>query len=190
MTKIILDMAISIDGFISGPGDADVGLYDWYFEPVGSSKDVVDELVAETGAIIMGRNVFGAGPDATGWDETPYDVPHFVVTHQPPDRELTGPVDFHFVTDGIESALRLAREAAGDAWVTLAGGADVAPQYLDAGLIDEIQLHVVPKIVGGGKRLFAGSGVAAMSPPTQWEAVRVVDSPGVTHLLWRAVRAS
>jgi len=189
MTKFILDMAISIDGYISGPGDADVGLYDWYFDPVGSNRDVVDELVAETGAIIMGRNVFGAGPDATGYDDTPYEVPHFVVTHQPPDRELGGPVEFRFVTDGIESALRQAREVAGDKWVTLAGGADVARQYLDAGLIDEILLHVVPKILAAGKRLFAGADVEAASPMTEWETIRVVDSPGVTHLRWRALHA-
>ncbi len=185
MTKVILDMAISIDGYIGGPDDADVGLYDWYFEPVGSNREVVEELVAETGAIILGRNAFGTGEDA-GFDDTPYDVPHFVVTHQPPERALNGPVDFRFVTDGIESALRQARAASGDKWVTLGGGADVARQYLDAGLIDELQLHVVPKILGAGKRLFAATGAA--SPMTEWEAIRVVDSPGVTHLLWRVRR--
>ncbi len=184
MTKFILDMAISIDGYISGPGDADVGLYDWYFDPVGSNRDVVDELVAETGAIIMGRNVFGAGPDATGYDDTPYEVPHFVVTHQPPDRELGGPVDFRFVTDGIESALEQARVAADSKDVSVAGGANVIRQYLKAGSLDEIQIHFVPVLLGGGVRLFDQLGTERI----ELEGTRVIDSPRVTHLRFRVVK--
>lgn len=180
MAKVVLDMAISIDGCIGGPGGADVGLYDWYFDPVGRDREIVDELAERTGAMILGRGAFGTGDDAAGWDDSPYRVPHFVLTHRPPQRRREGPIEFRFVTDGIDSALKQAREASGEAWVTLAGGADVARQYLAAGLVDEVQLHVVPVVVGAGQRLFDGTGGTS-----RWDVARVVEGADVTHLLWR-----
>jgi len=84
MAKVLLDMAISLDGYVGGPDGADVGLYDWYFSPSEVSRPVITELVEATGAIVIGRGAFGAGEDAEGWDDTPYAVPHFVITHHPP----------------------------------------------------------------------------------------------------------
>lgn len=183
MAKVLLDMVISLDGLVSGPGGADGGLHDWYFDPSDASRPVVDELVATSGALLLGRGAYFAGDDAGGWDETPYQVPHVVVTHRPPDPAPTGPVEFVFVTGGIEAAVERAKEAAGDRWVALGGGADVARQCLDAGLVDEVQLHVVPVLLGDGLRLFDRS-------ERSWSLTRtrVVDAPNVTHLRYRVDR--
>ena len=176
-------MAISQDGFVGVPGNDDPGLYDWYFDPSPASRPVVDELVATTGAIVLGRGAFGSGDDAEGWDDTPYAVPHFVVTHRPPDRSSGGPVEFVFVPDGVEAAVDRAREAAGDRYATVGGGADIARQCLAAGLVDEVQLHVVPVLLGAGVPLFDGTG-----PAVGLTKLRAVDAPNVTHLRYRVLR--
>ena len=111
MGKVLLDLAVSLDGYIDGPDGADVGLYDWYAATSGPNADVAAETVATTGAIVVGRGVFGRGDDATGWDETPYEVPHFVVTHRPP-RTAGGPVDFRFV-EGVREAVAARRRRRG-----------------------------------------------------------------------------
>jgi dihydrofolate reductase len=179
MGKVLLDMAVSLDGYIDGPDGADVGLYDWYAEMSGPNANLAAEVVDSTGAIVIGRGAFGRGDDATGWDETPYEVPHFVVTHRPPRAASAGPVDFRFV-EGVREAVTAAREAAGDRYATIGGGADVARQALDLGLVDEVQLHLVPVIVGAGTLLFApGCAGWRLSP------VRVVQTPEVTHLRYR-----
>jgi dihydrofolate reductase len=177
MSGVLLDMAISLDGAISGPDGADVGLYDWYFDPTPVSRPVVDELVATTGAIVMGRGVWGEG-----WDESPYDAPHFVVTHRPLAPVPGGAVDAVAV-EGVRTAVERAREAAGDRWVTVGGGPDVARQCLAEGLVDELQLHVVPIVAGGGRPLFAASG-----PALRLTKLRVVDAPNVTHVRYRVER--
>ena len=180
MAGVLLDMAMSLDGFIGRADETDPGLYDWYFDPPAQSKPVVDELVETTGAIVLGRGAFGTGDDAGGWDDTPYDVTHFVLTHRPPTPAPTGSVNFVFVQEGIHEAIDQARRAAGDRWVTIGGGADIAQQALAAGLVDELQLHVVPKLMGDGIALFGG--VTVDRPMTR---VRVVDSPLVTHVRYR-----
>lgn len=181
---VLLDMAISLDGFIGNDDGSDPGLYDWYFEPSDVSRPVVDELVETTGAIVLGRGAFGLGDDAGGWDDTPYDVPHFVVTHRPPTGRQAGPVDFVFVPEGVTAAIALAQEAAGNRWATIGGGADIARQCLAAGLVDEVQLHVVPLLLGSGVSLFDGLGVAV-----GLSKLRVVDGPVVTHLRYAVGRA-
>ena len=180
MGKVLLDLAISIDGYIDGPDGADVGLYDWYAVGSGPNADLAAETVATTGAIVVGRGVFGRGDDATGWDETPYEVPHFVVTHQPPTGPV-GPVDFRFV-EGVREAVAAAQEAAGDRYATIGGGADVARQAMDLGLVNEVQLHLVPVIVGAGTPLFAPGSAGWQLVP-----IRVVEAPDVTHLRYRVV---
>jgi len=180
MAGVLLDMAISLDGLICGPGGADGGLYDWYFDPSDVSRPVVDELVATTGAIIIGRGAFGTGEDAGGWDDTPYDVPHFVVTHRPPRAVPGRAVEFVFVPDGVPAAIELARQAAGDRYATIGGGADIARQCLAERLVDEVQLHVVPVLLGDGVPLFDRSG-----PGWRLTKTRVVDAPNVTHLRYR-----
>jgi dihydrofolate reductase len=161
---------------------------------VNESARIVEEARENIGASVMGRNMFGppgGGPWGderwTGWwgDDPPYHHPVFVLTHHPRDPvEMKGGTTFHFVTDGIESALDQARRAAGDKDVMLWGGADVAGQYLAAGLVDELELHVVPVLLGGGARLFANVGDAEV----QLEQLRAVEAPGVTHLKYRVVR--
>jgi hypothetical protein len=90
MAKVLMDMAVSLDGYVGGPGGADVGLYDWYFNPSEVSRPVIDELIATTGAIVIGRGAYRTGEEAGGWDDTPYAVPHFVITHHPPQVSSNG----------------------------------------------------------------------------------------------------
>ena len=156
----------------------------------GADSDVVAEHVASIGATIMGRRMYSNGsgpweddPKADGWwgDEPPFRHPVFILTHherEPVAKE--GGTTFNFVTDGIESALDQARDAAGGKDVAIAGGADVAQQYLNAGLIDQVQLHVAPVILGGGRRLMDG-----IDPSIKFKLDRVVDSTTVTHLRYR-----
>ena len=157
-------------------------------------SEVVEDAIAGVGATVMGRRMFsgGAGPweddpkaDAWWGDEPPFHHPVFVLTHHERERVTKeGGTTFTFVTDGIESALEQARAVAGDGDVAVAGGADVAQQYLRAGLLDEIQLHVAPVLLGGGVRLFDGSVPDA---PRALERTRVIESPtGVTHVTYRA----
>lgn len=170
---------MSLDGFIAGPNNQDSGLHDWYFAPTGDATVVIDELLDSIGAMILGKRVFGDQPDGF---ETPYKVPHFVLTHQArPQVEKMG-VTFDFVADGIESALAQAQAAAGEKAICVAGGAETAQQFLRAGLIDELHIHLVSKLLGGGLRLF-GDG-----EPTALERTRVLESPGVTHLWFRVVK--
>jgi dihydrofolate reductase len=174
-----------------------VGLAGWRetHGKTGGERNADDELVRESvarnGAVIMGRRMFSGGsgpweddPNADAWwgDEPPFHMPVFVLTHH--DREplvKEGGTTFYFVTDGIESALEQAREAAGDKDVQISGGADVAQQYLKAGLLEEIQLHVAPVMLGSGTRLFEGIGPEDVKLQTE----EVVESPAVTHIRYR-----
>jgi dihydrofolate reductase len=181
MAKVLLDMAVSLDGFIVGRNDEYGGLYDWYFAAEGSNKRVVEEIVAITGAIIMGRRTFGTGQEQGADTDNPYKVPHFVITHQPPAELPKGEIKYAFVTDGIESALHQAQATiTDDRYVVIAGGADVARQFMQKGLVDEIQFHVVPVLLGGGKRLLDDIRF-------DLEQTRVIEAPGVTHL-WYTVK--
>jgi dihydrofolate reductase len=160
---------------------------------VDESARVVDEARENIGAAVMGRNMFGP-PGGGGWgdgqwrgwwgDDPPYHYPVFVLTHHAREPvEMAGGTTFHFVTDGIASALEQARSAAGGNDVMLWGGADVVNQYLAAGLLDELELHVVPVLLGDGARLFDDLGDAEV----RFEQVRAVEAPGVTHLRYRVV---
>jgi dihydrofolate reductase len=147
--------------------------------------------VASQGAVVMGRRMFSGGagpwesdPKAGGWwgDDPPFRKPVFVVTHHEREPLTRGETTYTFVTSGVKEAVESARAAAGGKDVLIAGGADVAQQALGAGLLDEIQLHVSPLLLGGGARLFGGQSVA------QLELTRVLDSPAVTHLRYRVVK--
>jgi dihydrofolate reductase len=160
---------------------------------VNESARIVEESRENVGAGVMGRNMFGpvhggawGDEQWTGWwgDNPPYHYPVFILTHHPRDPvEMEGGTTFHFVTDGIESALEQAREAAGGKDVMLWGGAHVVQQYLAAGLLDELELHVVPVLLGDGARLFDNLGDAEV----ELKQVRAVEAPGVTHLKYRVV---
>ena len=178
MGKVFVDMAMSLDGFVSGPNGEDGGLHDWYFDPSGNAIRVIDELLHTIGAMILGKRAFGDQPD--GFD-TPYKVPHFVLTHTPRQQVENGGVPFIFVDQGIESALAQAQAAAGEKAVCVAGGASTAQQFLNAGFVDEVQIHLVPILLGDGLRLF--DRIGAM----QLEQTRVLESPDVTHLQFRVI---
>jgi dihydrofolate reductase len=155
-----------------------------------ADAEVVDEAVQGIGAYIMGRKMFGGGDGP--WDESwrgwwgedpPYHTPVFVLTHHPREPlEMQGGTTFHFVTDGIESALEQARAAAGDKDVSIAGGASAVQQYLAAGLLDDLYIHIVPVMLGAGERLLENVGDPKLEP------IKVVDSPAVTHVKYRVVR--
>jgi dihydrofolate reductase len=189
MAKVLLDMAISIDGYICRPDGSDGGLYDWYFAPSEASAPVVAELAETTGAIVVGRGAFGVGEDASGWDDTPYQVKHFVITHRPPTLPKRS-VEFVFVEGDLREIIALAAQEAGDRYVTVGGGADIARQLLAAGLVDELQLHVVPVIFGSGVPLFTSGLFGSDDEIGRWSKIRVVDAPNVTHLRWQLDRVS
>ena len=207
MSKLKLNITMSIDGFVAGPDQSleqplGVGgeeLHDWLVSldaftgegggEVNASTPFAEDILGGAGATIMGRNMFGGGPGPwdeswKGWwgDDPPFHHPVFVLTTHPREPlEMHGGTTFHFVTDGIESALEQARAAAGEKLVSLAGGASVAQQYLAAGLLDEIVVSIVPILLGGGARLFDNV------EDVKLEQVESVEAPGVTHI--RYVRA-
>jgi dihydrofolate reductase len=192
-----------------GLGDGGDRLHEWAFatesfrESHGRSggertpdSDVLEEMLSSPGAFVMGRRMFGGeGPwDNPAWgdgpwegwwgDDPPYHRPVFVITHHEREPLHKSDTTFTFVTDGIESALEQARRAAGDRDIALGGGADVAQQYLDAGLLDELQIHLAPVLLGGGVRLFED-----LDPErVRFEPTRVIHSPAVTHLRYRVVK--
>jgi dihydrofolate reductase len=197
MATVTCDMAMSVDGYVAGLhqrldepfGDGPRGrLHRWMFEQPDRNAAEIAAITA-AGAYVMGRNMFGPGRggwdlDWTGWwgEEPPYHGPVFVLTHHP--REplvMKGGTTITFVTDGIDAALAQARAAAGDRAGAIAGGAATVNQYLAAGLIDELRLHVVPAILGAGERLFTGVG------DTDLEPVSVTGNDLVTHLTYRIV---
>jgi dihydrofolate reductase len=161
---------------------------------VNASSRIMEESREHVGAAVMGRNMFGpvGGGDWgdgqwKGWwgDNPPYHYDVFVVTHHPREPvEMTGGTTYYFVTDGIERALERAKESAGRQDVMLWGGAQIINQYLAAGLLDELELHIVPVLLGAGARLFDNLGGAEI----KLEQVRSVEAPGVTHLKYRIVR--
>jgi dihydrofolate reductase len=206
---VVAELSVSLDGFVAGPetsledplGKGGMELHEWAFrlaawrKPHGLEGGEVDvdsalieeELVA-TGAVVMGRKMFSGGagpwesdPNANGWwgDEPPFHKPVFVVTHHPRTPLRLGETTFTFVTDGVEAAVEQAREAAGAKNVHVSGGADVTQQAIRAGLVDVLDLHVVPLLLGDGRRLFDGL------EPARLEAERVIAAPRATHIRYR-----
>jgi dihydrofolate reductase len=196
MATVTADMSVSLDGFIAGPNDSVERLHEWLYDLASfrqrhgkqggrSNRDseVLDEAFETAGAIVLGRRMFDL---AQGWgDNPPFHMPVFVLTHNARETETKdGGTTFRFVTDGIESALEQARAAAGDQDISVAGGANTVQQYLKAGLLDEIQIHLVPVLLGEGVRLFDHLG----TEQTELERTRVIESPDVTHLRFRVVK--
>jgi dihydrofolate reductase len=206
MGKVRFNVTVSLDGYLAGPNQTEqdplgvggLDLHTWLFNQdawrkthgledgeVNASTRVVEELESGYGAVVMGRNMFGPvrGPwdvDWKGWwgDDPPYHTPVFVLTHHPRDPvEMEGGTTFHFVTDGVESALAQARAVAGEEDVLVAGGASVIQQHLARGLVDEFWLSIVPLLLGDGERLLANIGRSITL-----EQIEVVEAPGVTHL--------
>jgi dihydrofolate reductase len=200
MAKVTADISMSLDGFITGPnddvehplGEGGERLHRWVYElaswrerhglaggKTNRDAEVLEEAFKNVGAFVMGRRMFNHGEKPWG-DNPPFHAPVFVVTQ---DQSKTlgkeGGTTFSFVTDGVESALEQAKAAAAGKDVSVAGGANIVQQVLKAGLLDEIQVHLVPVTLGGGRRLFEKLGTMEL------EAARVIESPGVTHLRYR-----
>jgi dihydrofolate reductase len=160
---------------------------------VNASTAFAERLFENVGAAIMGRNMFGGGPGPwsagepwDGWwgEDPPYHMPVFVLTHHPRETlVLQGGTSFTFVTDGMDAALAQAREAAGGQDISITGGADTCRQFLRAGLVDRLTIHLVPVLLGSGEALLDGVG-----PDVRLELIGVTDAPGVTHLEYRVVR--
>jgi dihydrofolate reductase len=194
MASITADPGISLDGFMAGPGQSlelplGVGgeaIHRWMFEQVDENEAEI-AAICSAGAYIMGRNMFG--PDRGDWDldwrgwwgdDPPYHGPVFVLGHRERDPvPMQGGTTFHFVTGGIEEALRLAREAAGDRPISVCGGASTINQYLAAGYIDELRLHVAPIVLGQGEALFRDL------PGLSFEVVSSRSTSLVTHITLR-----
>jgi dihydrofolate reductase len=204
MGKVIFGNSISLDGFVAGPNDSPENslgnggerLFEWYrsgdtplplagtdmvFMVSRASADFVQELWPRIGAMVAGRRMFDI---AHAWHgRPPGGTPCYIVTHQPPAEWLYEGSPFTFVTDGVESAVRQAKVAAGDKDVSVAS-ASIAQQCLQAGLLDEIYLDVIPVLLGGGVRLFENLGAV----PIGLERIKVVEAPDVTHLVFRVVK--
>jgi dihydrofolate reductase len=208
MGKLRISITMSLDGYVAGPvqdeenplGSGGLALHQWFFPlkafremhgqeggEVNASSAVVKERLANIGATIMGRNMFGPvrGPWLDGswrgwWGENPpFHHAVFVLTHYPRESlEMEGGTTFHFVSDGIESALQQARDAAHGRDISLPGGAATVNQYLAAGLVKEIDISLAPVILGGGERLFQGLDRGGL----KLKQIRAVGSPGVTHI--------
>ena len=208
MGKVVVDISMSLDGFVAGPnptleeplGEKGEELHEWVVRTnywrerhglEGGEEDEDSEVIREAsssvGASVMGRKMFSGGsgpwesdPRSMGWwgDEPPFHTPVFVLTHHAREpEEMEGGTTFFFVTDGIEAAVEQARAAAGEGNVAIGGGANAIQQALAAGLVDELQVHVAPILLGGGTRLF-GEG----ADPIRLEATRVLASPRATHV--------
>lgn len=205
MGKVTFDISMSLDGLIAGPnddvekglGEGGERLHEWGYDlasfrerhnraggRTNRDSEVLEEAFKTTGATLMGRRMFNVGEGPWG-DNPPFRVPVFVVTHDTRETLVkNGGTTFTFVTDGIESALEQARAATGDQDVSVAGGANIAQQYLKAGLLDEIQIHLAPVLLGEGRRLFEHLETEQI----ELETTRVIESPGVTHLRFRVVK--
>jgi dihydrofolate reductase len=202
MTKVVIDMSMSLDGFVAGPDDGKAHplgrhggehVFDWYFSgkeerhhPLfrpapGANRDEVDRMFAESGAFIFGRRTYEI---ANGWGgRHPVNgVPTFVLTRNPPSDYPRGPSNLTFVTDGIESAVRQARAVAGGKDIKL-GGASPGKQALAVGLCDEILIHLAPHLMGGGVRLFD-----ALPDGIRLEKLSASDGPFATHLRYRVLK--
>lgn len=214
MGKVRAIITMSLDGYVAGPDQSEenplgIGgeeLHEWMFPlkafnerhgreggEVTASSPVVEGWTENVGAMIMGRNMFGGGPGPwdeawRGWwgEDPPYHVPVFVLTHHEREPlEMEGGTTFQFVTEGIESALDRAREAAGEADITVIGGAKAIQQYLAAGYIDELEISISPRLLGGGERLLDNVDGADI----ELEQLRAVEGVGVTHVSYRVVKS-
>jgi dihydrofolate reductase len=190
VSKVVCEISMSLDGFITGPsvrvgngmGDNGDRLHDWMFDAkTETDAKIVDETYASSGAVIIGKRMFEVGFELWG-DPPPFRMPVFIVTHE--EREslpMQGGTTYTFVTDGIEAALKRARAAAGDKNVGVWGGANIIRQYLKAGLLDEIQIHHIPILLGDGVRLFEGLDPEGI----ELRKTNSVDTLGAAHIRYR-----
>jgi len=208
VSKVKCQISISADGYVAGPnqseqnplGEGGMALHEWVVKlaawrqshgreggEVNASSEIFEAAAGDTGAVIMGRNMFGpvrgpwTEPLWNGWwgDDPPFKVPVFVLTHYEREPLILGETSFHFVTEGPERAVELAREAAGDKDVSVGGGGETIQELIRAGLLDELLINQVPVILGGGTRLLDG-----IPPSVGMEQLRVVEGPEAAHLFY------
>lgn len=195
MTKVVVHISMSLDGLITEPnesvenplGDDPGRLHDWMF---GAKSDddakVLDEIFATSGAVLIGRRMFDVGEKPWG-DPPPFHMPVFVLTHEQRNSiPKKGGTTYHFASGGIADALAQARAAAGKKNVGIWGGAKIVQQYLKAGLVDEMQIHLIPVLLGEGVRLFEHMGRERI----ELRLTRTIETPGATHLRFAVVRGS
>jgi dihydrofolate reductase len=192
MSKVIFDISMSLDGFVTASnvrpeepmGDGGQRLHEWAFGEDERNRELLAEAVNFVGAVIAGRRTYALSVPWWGADGPtgPARVPVFVVTHAEPE-EVPEEGVYTFVTDGIESALEQAKMAAGEKDVAAMGGAEMGQQYIGAGLVDEISIHLVPELLGGGTRMFEHLG----GEHIQLESTGVIETPEATHLRFRVV---
>lgn len=197
MGKVIAEFAMSLDGFIADRNDGVWSLYGWLikgdtpflvpsmgqsFMTSPESAAHFQEIIDNAGSLITGRRDFDVSHAWGG--KPPYGVPTFIVSHSVPDQWAGADSPFTFVTEGVERAVMLAREAAGDKNV-LVGGSQIVQQALNQGLIEELHINLVPLLLGDGIPLFTRLG----NTPIELEAYSVVPAPGVTHLKYRVIRS-
>jgi dihydrofolate reductase len=193
MGHVFADMTMSLDGFVAAPGidverpfgDGGERLHRWLFAESSDPADrqAGEDMFTSTGAFLIGRRTFDVGIGTWGNDGA-FGKPCFVVTTRPREKLVKGPTTFTFVADGIAGALEQAKAAAGEENVCVMGGASLARQYLTAGLIDEINIHLMPVIFGAGTRLFDDIGAAKI----ELDRTSVTESPHATHLRFRVCR--
>jgi dihydrofolate reductase len=192
MGKVVLDITMSLDGFIAGPnispklplGEGGIRLHDWLFK---SKTDidamVLDETVETSGAVIIGRRTYDDAIEDAWGGVSPFNVPAFILSHDAPEDAIGG-ASFTFVTDGIESAIKQAKAAAGEKNVWVMGGANTAQQYIKAGVFDELHIHIAPVLFGAGIKLFEHIG----NEHIELESTRVLETPGAIHIRFRIVK--
>jgi len=187
--KVVFDQSMSLDGFTTGPnprpeepnGEGGMALLEWAFGADGEAgRRLLEESAASLGAVVAGRTTYERSVPWWGPDGPSERRPVFVVTHEAPAESPEGGV-YTFVTGGIEAALEQAQAAAGGKDVCVMGGASLGRQYLDAGLVDELSVHLVPVLLGDGTRMFDAQQLAL-------EVTSVVESPAATHMRYRVVR--
>jgi dihydrofolate reductase len=191
--QVYFNISMSLDGFITGPnvgpdngmGDGGERLHDWMFDrKTDTDAEIQDEVYARSGAVIIGKRMFDVGVEPWG-DPPPFHMPVFILTHE--EREplvMQGGTTYTFVDGGIEEALEQASAAAGDKDVGIWGGANIIGQYLAARLLDEGQLHVIPRFLGDGVRLFDGPGLERI----ELEQTGTIETPSATHIRFRVVK--
>lgn len=196
MAKVLLEMSMSVDGYVTGPdvspeepmGRGGEQLHDWMFEgrSEAESERFQSEQFRSIGAVIVGRRMADLG--IIHWGEEPaFHAPVFVVTNRPAEKiAKAGGTSYTFLTSGINDVLRQAREAAGSDDVVVGGGAQIAQQYLQANAVDELHLHLVPVILGAGTRLFDD----APSRSVSLRPIAITDTPLATHLTYEVERTA
>lgn len=184
MGNVIIDMSVSLDGFIAGPNDEDAGLHHWFFSPSDTTAKVIEESIKTTGVIIMGRRTYDIAAEQDGFVNNPYPVPHVILSRTVPEKLAEGAETFIFVTDGLEHAVQQAHTMISNKNIVVGGGAYTAQQLLKSGLVDEIHLHLVPLLLGHGKRLFEHLDIS----PIELQSLGVIETPDVTHLRFRVIK--